>query len=194
MASPERVADAVVGAREAHRAVAVDLADDDPVRGRTLRSRGERLLQHPLLLLREVPPGVRRHEHRVVKDLHEAVVTDELDGLARQVAADVVLEVERAHLAVHEHPPEQARGRWTGFTLRGWRHRRRLLEGRRMRGGEALGRGPVAEALVLAAVVAVVHPGVDRCLRLGDRREDLAVQELPLQRLVEALDLAGGGR
>ena len=134
LASPERVADAVVGAREAHRAVAVDLADDDPVRGRTLRSRGERLLQHPLLLLREVPPGVRRHEHRVVKDLHEAVVTDELDGLARQVAADVVLEVEQAHLAVHEHPPEQARGRWTGFTLRGWRHRRRLLEGRRMRG------------------------------------------------------------
>ena len=87
LASPERVADAVVGTREAHRAVAVDLADDHPVRGRTLRRRGERLLQHPLLLLREVPPGVRRHEHRVVEDLHETVVTDEFDGLSGEAPA-----------------------------------------------------------------------------------------------------------
>ena len=135
---------------------------------------------------------MRRHEHRVVEDLHETVVTDEFDGLSGEVAADVVLEVEQAHLAVHEHPPEQARGRWTGLTLRGCCHRLRLLKGRRMRGGEALGRGPVAEALVLAAVVVVVHPGVDRCLRLGDQREALAVQELPLQRVTWSGNRRGG--
>ena len=38
-----------------------------------------------------MPPGVRRHEHRVVEDLHETVVTDEFDGLSGEVAADVVV-------------------------------------------------------------------------------------------------------
>ena len=64
----------------------------------------------------------------------------------------------------------------------------------RLRGREAVDRRPVAEALMLPVVVVLVHPRIDRGLRVGDRREHLAVEELTLQRLVEALHLARRGR
>ena len=92
LAASERVADAVIGAGEAHRAVASDLADDDVVGGWPCRSSCQCLPLHVLVLFGKMPTGVRGHEHGVVEDLDQAVVTDELDGLPRQVAADVVLE------------------------------------------------------------------------------------------------------
>ena len=103
LTASERIADAVVRAGETHPAVVPDLADNHPVGGRSRRCRGERPPQHALLLLGEVSPRVGGDEHALVEDLDEAVVADELDRLPGEVAADVVLEVQQAHLPVDEH-------------------------------------------------------------------------------------------
>ena len=67
------VADAVVGAGEAHFAVVPDLPDHDPIRGRPLRRRGEGLALHTVVLLREVSACMCRDEHAVVEDLDESL-------------------------------------------------------------------------------------------------------------------------
>lgn len=128
-------------------------------------------------------------DHALVEDFDQTVVTDDLDRLPREVAPHVVLEVEQAHRPVKEHAPDEALRR----PGRGYR-RFRLLEWYRPRCGEAIDRWSVAEALVLAEVVVSCTQASSAALSLGDRREDLAIEKLALERLVEALDLPGRRR
>lgn len=51
-----------------------------------------------------------------------------------------------------------------------------------------------AQALMPALEVVLAHPRIQLALRVFDRREHLAVQELTAKCLVEPLDLAGRGR
>jgi hypothetical protein len=60
--------------------------------------------------------------------------------------------------------------------------------------GEPVGWWPVADALVGPGGVVVHHPGVQSLLGLLDGVEQLSVEELAAHRLVQPLDLAGGGR
>jgi hypothetical protein len=59
---------------------------------------------------------------------------------------------------------------------------------------EPLGRDDHGEGLVWPAGVVVGHPGIQHLLGLGEGVKASAAQQLNSQGLVEAFDLAGGGR
>src|SRR5665647_1248947 len=187
----------VAAAGEAHVAGQVDEAQHRPaVRLQPRAAAGTHLADR--VRARRVAAGAGGDEHATVADLDEAALGDrDRHGLAGEVGARVVGEAAEADLAAAADEAGDAAAARPSDSLDalgalGGEHDRRL----RLAGGEgeALRRRGHADALVGTLGVVVGDPLVELGLRLRERGEDAAAKELAAQRLVEALNLAGGGR
>jgi hypothetical protein len=125
------------------------------------------------------------------EDLEHGWVQPHGDDLAGQVPAGGELLVADADQAAGRHPAGDL-GRADGERLAGLDSWDRGCRGRRWL--EAPGRDSHGDGLVGALGVVVGNPGVQQLLGLGQGVEAAAGEQLGSQGLVEAFDLAGGGR
>jgi hypothetical protein len=132
------------------------------------------------------------HEHAPVVELHEAVLADDLDGLAREPRAGLVAGGREADHPVPAHPPCRqcldGRFRFDRDVVSG------RIDGRFAGEAEPVPGDRAAEGLVGSLVVVEGDPPVELRLRVVDRGEGLAVEELPSKGLVPPLDLPRRGR
>ncbi len=139
------------------------------------------------------------HEHAGVQDLDQAALAYDFYWFTCERRPHPIAEPGQADLAPLIHPPAHTRRADRRdpnrlVVIGGLVEIGRILAGAGQT--EPLDWGDVTDALMRAERVVLDHPGVERCLGLGERGEAVVVgcEELGSQGAMEPLDLAGRGR
>ncbi len=165
----------------------IDLAGHTLANGRLPRSRAARrdlACQRFGFLGRSMSLGVGCQQHTLMVNRDEPVSDGHLDGLTRQPHPNRIELARETDLAGLSNPTG---GDW--FVC--WHGRIDRVRGCET---EPFPRHHITNALMAPLVVVLMHPRIELGLRVSDRLEYLAVQELASHRLVPPLDLAGRSR
>jgi hypothetical protein len=121
-----------------------------------------------------------RDEHAAMVELHKTGFADDFNGLARQPRSSLVPHRREADRARRAHPPRGDRLIVSDDIVercgRRWSHRSEL---------EPFDRRHPPDRLMWPLMVVMLHPPVELGLRVPNRGERLAVEELAAQRLCQ---------